>query len=77
MRREEGFTVLLVIALRSIQETINPGKKFLGAVVGVEDYRDAVLFRESADVKCTRDSPCNGSGIVLIIEAFSCVELSK
>ena len=75
VRREEGLAVLLVVTLRGGEETINPGKELLGAVIRVEDDGNAVLLGHGADVEGAGNGAGDSGLVVVVVEALASVEL--
>jgi hypothetical protein len=74
---EERLSVFSVVAFRGGEEAVHPGQQLFGAVIGVEDDGDAVLFGEGAHVEGARDGAGDGCCVVFVVEAFASVELSK
>jgi hypothetical protein len=64
--REERLAVLSEVLLISIEKTIQPWEELLGAVVGVEDDRNAVCWSNGANIGGTGDATSNG-GLLLAI----------
>jgi hypothetical protein len=77
VRREKGLAVFLVVTLRCRNKSINPWKKLLRAVIGVENDRYPILFSKGTNVECTRDSSCNSCRVVGVIKILSSIELNK
>jgi hypothetical protein len=77
VRREEGLSVLLVITLRCSEKSINPRKKLLSTVIGVENDGDSVLFREGTNVEGSRNGTGDGGSVVFVIKTLSSVELNE
>jgi hypothetical protein len=67
---EEGLAVLLEVALILIEEAVEPGEELLGAVVGVEDDRDAVGGGNAADEVSSGDTTGNGSGLAVVADTL-------
>ena len=67
--------MLFVISLGRGQKSIHPGQQALGAVVGVEDNGDSVLFGHGTNVESTTDGTGNGSSVVGVIKSLSTIEL--
>ena len=70
MAGEEGLLVELEVLLIRVEETIEPGKKLLGAVVGVEDDGNAVGGSNAADVVGSGDTTGNGGLLAVIADTL-------
>lgn len=68
---EEGLAVELEVALVLVEHAVEPGQKLLGAVVGVEDDRDAVDRGNAADVVSGGDRAGNGGGLAVIAHTLA------
>lgn len=62
--------MLLEVCLVRIQHAVEPWKKLLGAMVSVQDHRDAVGRSNSSDIFGGRDGACNGSFLVAILDSL-------
>jgi hypothetical protein len=71
VRREERLALLLEVSLIGIEHTIEPREELLGAVVGVEDDRDAVCGSKRANVVGSSDGAGNGSALVTVANTLS------
>lgn len=71
----KGSATYRVISLGCGDEPIDPGQKFLSAVVRVKNHWHTVLLRHGADVESAGDGAGNGSFVVLVVEAFASEEL--
>ena len=71
VRREERLALLLEVSLIGIEHTIEPREELLGAVVGVEDDRDAVCGSKRANVVGSSDGAGNGSALVTVGNTLS------
>ncbi len=58
--------MLLEVLLISIEETIQPWKKLLGAVIGVENDWNAIGRSNRTNVLSTSDTTSNGSLLLAI-----------
>ena len=63
---EERLAVGLEVSLISVQETIQPWKELLGAVISVEDNWDTVCWSNGTDVVSSSDTSSNGSLLLAI-----------
>ena len=63
---EQRLAVLLEVLLISIQKTIQPWKKLLGAVIGVQDNWDTVGWCNGTDVVSTGDTSSDRSLLLAI-----------
>lgn len=63
---EERLAVELEIPLILIEHAVQPREQLLGAVIGVEDNRNAVGRGNTSDVVSSRDGSGNGSFLVAI-----------
>jgi hypothetical protein len=68
---EEGLAVGLEVGLVGVEHAIEPGEELLGAVVGVEDDRDAVCGSKRANVVGSSDGAGNGSALVTVANTLS------
>lgn len=64
VRREEGDTVLLEVRLVGVEHAVKPWQQLLGAVVRVEDDRDAVVRGNGSDVVGGSGRSGDGGGLV-------------
>jgi len=67
--------VLFVVTFGSVDESVDPWEELLGAVIGVEDNWDSVLFSEGAYVECSGDGTGDCGGIIGVVKVLSGVEL--
>ena len=56
------------------QQTVDPGQEFLGAVIGMQDDRNAVQFGNVVYVQGTRNRSGNGTLLLIVGQAFTSVE---
>lgn len=63
--------MFLEVLLVGIKHTIQPRQKLLSAVVSVHDDRDAICWSDGANVVSCGNGPCNGSGLILIVNALA------
>jgi hypothetical protein len=75
MRRKQRLSVVLEIAFRRRQQTVDPWKKLLCAVIGVKNDRDSILLSHRSDMESSRDGSSNGSAKVFVVQGFSSIEL--
>ena len=69
--------MLSMIALRGFQEAVDPRKQLFCTVISVKNDRNSVKLSHGTNVKCSRDGTSYGSSVVLVVEAFSSIELQK
>lgn len=62
--------MLLEVALVLIEHTVQPGQKLLGAVVGVQDDRDAVGRGDATDVVGAGNGAGDGGFLVGVCDAL-------
>lgn len=67
----EGLVVELEVALILIEETVEPGEKLLGAVVGVEDDGDTVGGGDAADVVGSGDTTGDGGVLAVVADTLT------
>ena len=72
----EGLVVELEVALILIEETVEPGEKLLGAVVGVEDDGDTVGGGDAADVVGSGDTTGDGGVLAIVADTLTGEESS-
>lgn len=63
--------MLLEVLLISVEKTVQPWEKFLGAVVSVEDNWDAVCWSNGADVVGTSDTTSDRSLLGTVRDTLS------
>lgn len=68
---EQGLAMLLEVLLISVEHTVKPWQKLLGAVVGVEDDGDVVCGSDGADVVGSGNGASDGSGLVAVGDALA------
>ena len=68
---EERLAVFLVPRLVRVEHAVKPWQELLGAVIGVEDYWDAVGWSDCADVVGGRHGSGDGGGLVLVVDALA------
>jgi len=71
VRGEEGLAVLLEVGLIGIEHAVEPWKKLLGAMIGVEDDWDAVGGGNGTDVVGGGNSTLDGGKLVLVVNALA------
>jgi len=76
VRREEGYTVFLVVFLVGFDEGIEPGQPCLLAMVSVKDNWDTVQGGNLAYVLGGSDASSDRSRVVLVLQRLSGDELS-
>lgn len=59
MAGEERLAVFFEVLLVFIEETIQPRKKLLGTMIGVENDWDTVGGSDSTDILCTSNAASN------------------
>ena len=63
------------VTLAGVQQPVDPWQEFAGAVVGVQDHGHFVRLSEGMYVVCGRDAAEHGGTLLLVAQAFACVEL--
>jgi len=75
VRREKRLAVIREVTFRSSNQTIDPWEKLLGAVISVENNRDAILFSHGSDMERSRNGSGNCSAVVVVVQCLTAVEL--